>query len=90
MPVEELRATALGLRGNKYSIMELINKEQIIHIEQIEENYSYVAVKNNFSVEDLKEIKLAGIEILPVSAEDLCIYLTAESEGGIDDVFNKK
>lgn len=90
MPVEELRATALGLRGNRYSIMELINKEQIIHIEQIEENYSYVAVKNNFKEEDLKEIKLAGIEVLPVSAEDLCIYLTAESEGGIDDVFNKK
>ena len=37
----------------------------------------------------LQKAKLAGVVVLPVSTEDLCIYLTEKSKGGIDDVFDQ-
>lgn len=90
MPVEDLREMAVGLRGDEDLINTLIGNRKIIHIDHINCSNVFVVVKNDFKDAALQEAKLAGIEILPVSPGDLCIYFTAESEGGIDDVFNRK
>ena len=49
----------------------------------------YAVVKNDLSESELNQVHLDGLEILPVRSSDLCIYLTSETKGGIDDVFNK-
>ncbi|SHK51948.1 ABC-2 type transport system ATP-binding protein [Clostridium cavendishii DSM 21758] len=89
MPIEELKEMAIGLRGDKNYINEITNDKEIIHTENITNNNIFVVVKNDFSGDTLQNIKLAGTIVSPVSTDDLCVYLTADSKGGIDDVFNK-
>jgi ABC-2 type transport system ATP-binding protein len=48
----------------------------------------YAVIKNDFSLEEQQEAYLAGLEFSPVHTSDLFIYLTNETKGGIDDVFN--
>jgi ABC-2 type transport system ATP-binding protein len=47
-------------------------------------------VQNDFTQEETSHIKEAGIELLPVTVDDLCIYLTEKDKGGIDSVFSGK
>jgi ABC-2 type transport system ATP-binding protein len=89
MPVENLKEMAIGLRGDINSINMLTNGKEIIHTEKINGNHLLVVVKNDFTETALQQANVLGVEILQVSADDLCVYLTAKSQGGIDDVFNR-
>lgn len=89
LPVEDLKEMAICLRGDANSIDMLTDGRDIIHIEKMNDNHKLVVVKNNFTEAALQKAKLSGVELLPVSTDDLCVYLTAKSEGGIDDVFNR-
>ncbi|HEY5561083.1 MAG TPA: ABC transporter ATP-binding protein [Clostridiaceae bacterium] len=89
LPVDELKEMAIGLKGDISSINTFIENKAIIHSEKNNGNQLLVVVKNDFSKAALEKAKLSGIEILPVSIEDLCVYLTAKSERGIDDVFDR-
>lgn len=89
MPIEELKEMALGLRGDTNYITEITKDKEIIYTENITNDHIFVIVKNDFSEDALQKIKLSGTQISPVSTDDLCVYLTADSKGGIDDVFNK-
>ncbi|MEC1697908.1 hypothetical protein [Schinkia azotoformans] len=57
---------------------------------QVGVNGSYVIVRNDFSDELLEQAKQRGVQITTVSAEDVCMYVTSKTKGGIDDVFNKR
>ena len=48
-----------------------------------------LVVKNDFSESDLNKARVAGCDISPVRASDLCVYLTDDRNGGIDSVFNE-
>ena len=85
--VGDLKEMAICLRGDNNYLKEFCSGKEIIHTEKSNENLSSIVVKNNFSETDLQKAKLNGIEIFPVSADDLCVYLTNNSQGGIDDVF---
>lgn len=88
--VEEIKEMAICLRGDSELIHELCVNKDIILTEKSSGCLSSVIVKNNFTEIDLQKAKLKGIEIFSVSADDLCVYLTNNSQGGIDDVFNRK
>ncbi len=88
MPVVELREYALGFRGNEKAIGILTAGKEVFRRERFGENGVFVAVRNSFTGTALREAGAAGVEVLPVSAEDLCVYLTSRTKGGIDDVFS--
>ncbi|GAA0359996.1 ABC transporter ATP-binding protein [Bacillus horti] len=88
-PVEEMKELAIGLRGKTELIDQLIKDKEVIHRKSVGVAVSYVVVENTFLPARLEEAKDQGIELLPVSADDLCIYLTNKTVGGIDDVFSK-
>ena len=89
MPVEELKEMSIGLSGDITAINKLTQDKEIIHTEKLQGNQLFVVVKNDFTEALLQKIKLSGVEILPVFTEDLCVYLTEKSKGGIDDVFDQ-
>jgi len=89
MPLEDLKEMAIGLRGDTNSINMVTSGKHIIHTENLKSNQLFVAVKNHFTKVDLEKAKLSGVEVVPISTEDLCVYLTSKSEGGIDDVFDR-
>ena len=86
--VERLREYAVGLQGQKNLVENFISNNDVIYKKTVEKD-SYAVVKNQFSEASLREFKSEGGKVNPVSTEELCIYLTNSSKGGIDDVFNR-
>lgn len=87
LPLTELKEYAVGLRGNAGEIRRILDDSEIIHREAFAPDSIYVVVQNNLSDSQIRELQYGGIVLSSVSAEDLCVYLTAKTEGGIDDVF---
>jgi ABC-2 type transport system ATP-binding protein len=84
MPVLDLKEYAIGIRGPAEKVNALIFEEKIIHRETYGVNSVYAIARRT----DIAEKRMDGVEYLPVNTDDLCIYLTDKSEGGIDDVFS--
>jgi len=97
LPVNELREWAIGLRGNAQTVLGLIEGQEIIHQEEFAKDSLYVVIRRDLSSPDLRDFlqeglgkaRQSGVELLPVSINDLCVYLTAKTKGGIDDVFTR-
>ena len=83
MPIEELKTYAIGIQGKKELLEDWTD---IIFEKNIGEDYRYIVVENK----DKNRIKAEQnqLQMTPVSATDLCIYLTNNRKGGIDDVIS--
>ncbi|MGE7768603.1 ATP-binding cassette domain-containing protein [Peribacillus sp. NPDC096540] len=90
MSISELKEWAIGLKGTTEEVLNLSDGKEILFKEYFGVNTMYAVVKNDFSESLLNKAHLVGVEILPVQSSDLCVYLTSETKGGIDDVFNKR
>jgi len=87
--IEDLKEYAIGVRGEKDLIQEWINRQELLHIKEIGMNQLYVVVKNQFTELELKQLTESnGFQLSKVAADDVCVYLTSSTKGGIDDVFN--
>ncbi len=89
LPVTEFKDYALGLRGNTQEVTRLLGGIEVLHREGFAPDSVFAIVKNDFSELKLQELKKAGILLSAVPTEDLCVYLTAKTKGGIDDVFSR-
>jgi len=91
----EFREYALGLRGDRELILNLLadwqadpgTPPEILYRENFAANSVYCVLRNNLQADRWQKISELGLKPTPVSTEDLCVYLTARSEGGINDVF---
>ncbi|HHW37968.1 MAG TPA: ABC transporter ATP-binding protein [Bacillales bacterium] len=90
LPVDDLKQFAIGVSGPNDRLDDLLNDKEVFFKKQVGVNQSYIIVKNDFSDEILEQAKQRGIQITTVSAEDVCMYVTSKTKGGIDDVFNKR
>lgn len=87
LSVEEMRQYAVGLTGNKELIDQIVAERECLHVEHIGMNSSYAVVKNDASIQEIS--RQYDLELSPVSAEDVCVYLTNQKKGRIDDVLNR-
>ncbi|MFT4413968.1 ABC transporter ATP-binding protein [Fredinandcohnia humi] len=87
LPVTELKEYAVGLRGKKSVIVEFTKHLEVLHEEEFGTDYVFTVVKSERST--WQEAKKCGVEVFPIATDDLCMYLTAEFKGGINDVFNR-
>lgn len=87
MPISELKEWGIGLTGQEGEIEHWLTGRHVVHQRQIGKFTKYVVVEDTFTEEEKEKMALAGIEISPVRASDLCVYITNETKGGIDDVF---
>src|SRR3954451_6808016 len=87
IPISELKEWAIAIKGPIGEVVHMIKGKQVLFQKEIGVNTQYTVVRNDFSESSLKMAYLAGLEITPVPSSDLCIYLTNESKGEIDDVF---
>ncbi|EHQ89578.1 ATP-binding cassette domain-containing protein [Desulfosporosinus youngiae] len=89
----EMKQYALGLRGNAQIISERLlhqlAEKEILCREEFAKGSLYVVVKTERLPEGYEKLRQAGVEIIPVGIDDLCIYLTAGTKGGIDDVYKR-
>ena len=88
MPISELKEWTIGIKGPTEAVLDWTNNKEIIYRNTIGMDTMYAVVKNSdYSESPLAKAKHAGLEITPVRASDLCVYLTNDLKGGIDDVF---
>ncbi|MFN7250490.1 MAG: ABC transporter ATP-binding protein [Anaerobacillus sp.] len=88
--VDELRQSAVALSGKIEAVNHWTVGKEIIYKKTVGTDRVYVVVYHNFLQEELDKARLSGVEVSSVSAEDVCVYLTSKTKGGIDDVFNKR
>ena len=89
LPILELKEYAVGLQGKEETIAKMAGKAEVLYRKKLGINSMYMAVRNQFTEEELQKARLRGVAISPVTADDLCMYLTAQHKGGIDDVFDR-
>lgn len=94
LSVLEMKEYAIGFRGNTQAVQDGVLRdlcdEDILYQEEFAKGSIYVVVKTERLQEGFEKIRQNGVEILPVSIDDLCIHLTAKTKGGIDDVFKRE
>lgn len=88
LQVNDLKEMFIVLQGKAELINEMILNKEVYHKEAFG-NGLRVVVKNDFNQAVLEKAKASGVEVLTVSTDDICIYLTDKFKGGIDDVFNR-
>jgi ABC-2 type transport system ATP-binding protein len=88
-PVADMKTLAIGLSGKTEVLNEWTKDWEILHKNNIGGSNCYVVIKNELTESTLLKIRQANIEISPVETDDLCVYMTSKSKGGIDDVFNR-
>lgn len=89
LPVADLKEWAIGLQGRAEIIDQLVQDREVIFTKSMGPDQSFVVIKNDFSEADHQHARIKGVDVLSVTASDLCVYLTSKSKGGIDDVFNQ-
>ncbi len=78
-PIHEVQEMAVKLRGNK-AVIDSMEIDEAILYRYTEDQFCEVVV----FPERLEQV--TGVEVLPVSASEVCKYMT-DRKGGIDDVF---
>lgn len=79
--LEEVKEYAVALQGPTNLVEKMTAGKEILHTKQLDSQRKYVVIRR----EDLPLIE--GVMIYPVSASDVCMYVTDDRKGGIDDVF---
>lgn len=89
IPMSELKEYAIGVQGDSSLIAEWCRDREVIFTKEIGTDKRYAVVKNHATKSDIQRAKMEGLQVLPVSPSDLCVYLTNKRQGGIDDVFRQ-
>ncbi|EGW37631.1 ABC transporter ATP-binding protein [Desulfosporosinus sp. OT] len=89
LPAIELREFAVGIRGNTQVVLNLVEGKEILYREEFSKGSLYVVLKKELLRDQFEQVKQSNLEVVPVSTDDLCVYLTAKTNGGIEDVFKR-
>lgn len=82
--LDEVKEYAVAVQGSIEDVERWIEGLEILHSKKVDEQRQYVVVKNNSK---LDRARLEGASIQMLTASEVCMYMTSETKGGIDDVF---
>lgn len=82
--LDEVKEYAVAVQGPIADVERWTEGEEILHSKRIDDQRQYVVVKNNSKLE---KARVEGAVIQALSASEVCLYMTSEAKGGIDDVF---
>jgi len=87
LPIDELKEYAVAIVGTKDLVGWMTAKREVLLEQQTGVNMYTAVVRRDESI--LEEARQHGLQVHPVSPEDVCVYLTKQTKGRIDDVFNR-
>ena len=82
--LDKVKEYAVAVQGSIADVERWTVGEKILHSKRVDEQRQYVVVKNNSKLE---RALLEGAIIQTIPASEVCMYVTSETKGGIDDVF---
>jgi ABC-2 type transport system ATP-binding protein len=86
---DEAETCAIGVRGNPQAAAQLTGGKPVLHREELAAGIVTVVIRAALSAEETARAHALGLELQPVSVDDLCIYLTQNGRGGIDDALKR-
>ncbi len=86
IPMIELKEMAIRLTGKAELVSRWTDGKEKLYAKDVGSE-RVVVVTNDFKEEEKSAMKLAGIKISAVKPHDVCVYLTNNGKGEIDDVF---
>jgi len=89
LSIMKLKELAVGIRGKAQTVLSFVEGMEIIYQENFAKDSLYIVLRRELIQHRLEQLRQSGLEILPVSMNDLCVYLTAKTKGVIDDVFKR-
>ncbi|WP_406945593.1 ATP-binding cassette domain-containing protein [Halobacillus sp. SY10] len=91
MSMDDLKEYGLGLTGKKDVVDSFLIEKEILWIKEQAFDTCYVVIKNDLTEKEYQRMQEAGVQVTPVKANDLCIYLTEyqHGKGSVDDVFDR-
>jgi len=87
LPVDELSGSVIRLRGSQEALSPILATDQVIEQQWMGKGTLSLVVRNELPEEMLHQLRSKQVDILPVPLDDVCVYLTKNKQGGIDDVF---
>ncbi|MCK0473011.1 ATP-binding cassette domain-containing protein [Halalkalibacter sp. APA_J-10(15)] len=90
IPVDQLSEMAVRLSGSKDAVEKWMNNKKVYDRKMVGTDQVYIAVENDFTDDERTQLKRDGLDVVNVSANDMCVYVTKTTEGGIDDVFRER
>ncbi|KIY22437.1 ABC transporter ATP-binding protein [Mesobacillus subterraneus] len=89
MTVEDMREYAVIVSGRDDMLNDWLSGHELFHRNSTDFGKSYALIRNNLSEGQITSAMNKGLKFSTISNEDLCLYLTSQEKGGIDDVFTK-
>jgi ABC-2 type transport system ATP-binding protein len=89
MPVEQLREYAVVVSGKEDMMKKWLLDQEVFHQSSAGFGRGYAVIRNDLTDEEIGKARQYDLEFSTISNEDICLYLTSQEKGGIDDVFNK-
>lgn len=86
--LEDVQKHALYLTGHRRILENLESRHSVIFKDSMGDKL-VLGVVNSFTAEELKRLEASGIEISAMSVQDVCVNLTASTNGGVLDVISK-
>ncbi|WP_370621927.1 ABC transporter ATP-binding protein [Bacillus sp. JCM 19034] len=90
VPIDELREMAIQISGQKDTLKKWLIGKNVYSENTVGRGWTSVTIENSFTKEELGQMKNEGLDISAVPANEMCVYITKTSEGGIDDVFSER
>ena len=82
--LDKVKEYAVGVQGPSAYVERWTEGQEILYSQRVDGQRQYMVVKNN---SELEKARLEGAIIQTIPASEVCMYVTSETEGGIDDVF---
>lgn len=82
--LDAVKEYAVAVQGLMTDVERWTEEAEVLQSKKIDDQRQYVVVKNNPKLERARQ---EGAVIQSLSASEVCLYMTSESRGGIDDVF---
>ncbi|AXI00585.1 ABC transporter ATP-binding protein [Sporosarcina sp. PTS2304] len=86
-PIIELQEKFLSLQGRSSILEAHATRYAVVH-RSMEGPVTEWIVDNEYTEQELSDLKRAGINVSAVSASDAYLAMTGQTKGGVDDVFN--
>lgn len=90
MTLDEAETYAAGLRGSTEAVQRTAGGRKVLYREEFAPGNLFLAVKGCLTPSETAAAKENGVDLQPVHADDLCIYLTQRNAGGIDNALGRK
>lgn len=87
LSVEELSQKVVQIRGSAEGLAKLLDTPYVLERKQLGPGVLSLIVKNELPQNLEDHILRQQAEIIPLPPDDVCVYLTKNRPGGIDDVF---